>query len=619
MKKIGEDHITLDGESLTIDQLVCMARDVQVQVVCDPPALENVNQSRRYIERIVKNYIEAYEKHDGSDAPVMQVYGVTTGFGEFKNIPIAPQQLEQLQRNILLSHSAGVGVNTDADDPANYFSAEVVRATFVIRLNTLLKGYSGVQPALLDFIVKCLHAGVIPLVPLKGSVGSSGDLCPMAHMFATLLGEGRFYVVNQDANRFPTPVDFRSASQLSQALGVKTLPLPGYKDGLALTNGATVSAAMLGLAVYDAMNMASTADAAAAMTLEAICGRTRAFDPKVHQARGQRGQIDSAANILSLVTGSSLVNRCIEVQDAYSVRCAPTVHGASRDTIAYARMVAEREMNAACDNPLFFPGESPCDAPDDPALRDPSKDWDAYSVGNFHGQPIALAADFLAIALAELANISERRTQMLLDRYHNRNLPANLVPAPGVNSGLMLTQYCAASLVSENKVLTHPASVDSVPTSANTEDHNSMATIAARKLQTVLANTQAVLAIELLVASQAIEWRAGCRVEPSMKAVTADADANGANRGEYGQLADTKSFTVATRHEHRKNFVKQLGVGTRAAYLYVRSLAEPIIEDRSLDEDIRLMRRAIEDGSFVQSMTDALPDELRTITSLQAS
>jgi len=616
MAHVGEQQVTLDGASLTIEQLVGVARNVQMQVTCDSGALEKVHKSREHIESIVKNYIEAYEDNCESGKPVKQVYGVTTGFGEFKTIPIAPAQLEQLQRNILLSHAAGVGVNSDADDLANYFPAEVVRATLVIRLNTLLKGYSGVQPALLEFMVNCLHAGVIALVPMKGSVGSSGDLCPMAHMFATLLGEGRFYVVKSTSNRKPSYTDFKPASELPQALGVKKLPLPGYKDGLALTNGATVSAAMLGLAVHDAMNVASIADAAAAMTLEAICGRTRAFDPKVHHARGQRGQIDCAANILSMVSGSRLANRCEEVQDAYSIRCAPAVHGASRDTMAYARMVAQREMNAACDNPLFFPGDSPCDAPDDPSKRDPAMDWEAYSVGNFHGQPIALAADFLAIALAELANISERRTQMLLDRHHNRNLPANLVPAPGVNSGFMLTQYCAASLVSENKVLTHPASVDSIPTSANTEDHNSMATIAARKLRTVLANTQAVLAIELLVAAQAIEWRAGCHMKPSVKAVSADADAKGAEQGEYG-VTSAKSFAKATSEENRGEIASQLGVGTRSAYLCIRKLVSPVIEDRTLDEDIRLLRQAIEQGSMTHAIDKVLPNGIGLITPLQ--
>ncbi len=618
MTQKGGHQVTLDGSSLTIDQLVRLARDVKIQVVCDAMALEKVNESRQHIEDIVKNYTEAYKENGDGGNPVKQVYGVTTGFGEFKTIPIAPAQLEQLQRNILLSHAAGIGINSDADDPANYFPAEVVRATLVIRLNTLLKGYSGVQPALLDFIVNCLHAGVIPLVPLKGSVGSSGDLCPMAHIFVTLLGEGRFYVADQDTNRHPSRTDFQPASKLAQALGVETLPLPGYKDGLALTNGATVSAAMLGMAVHDAMSLASVADTAAAMTLEAICGRTRAFDPKVHLARGQQGQIDCASNILSMVSGSSLVNRCEEVQDAYSVRCAPTVHGASRDTIAYARMVAQREMNAACDNPLFFPGDSPCDAPDDPTMRDPAMDWEAYSVGNFHGQPIALASDFLAIALAELANISERRTQMLLDRNHNRNLPANLVPAPGVNSGYMITQYSAASLVSENKVLAHPASVDSVPTSANTEDHNAMATIAARKLRTVLANVQAVLAIELLVAAQAIEWRAGCHMKPSVKPVTADADAKGADVGEYRETS-SKSFAEATREENRGEIASQLGVGTRSAYLHIRELVSPVIEDRTLDEDIRLVRQAIEQGLISGAIDEALPSGLVPISSLQSA
>src|SRR5207244_1613217 len=317
------------------------------------------------------------------------------------------------------------------------------------------------------------------------------------------------------------------------------------------------------LGVHDAERLADLADAAAALTLEAVCGCTRALDAKVHDARGHAGQIRSAARMRELLEGSRLAERAAAVQDPYSLRCAPQVHGASRDTIAYARTIAEHEINAATDNPLFFPDEG---EPFDLRFREnwpPSYRGDtrlAYSAGNFHGQPIALAADFLSIALAELANISERRTAMLLDGNHNRNLPQNLTTRPGVNSGLMIAQYTAASLVSENKVLAHPASVDSIPTSANAEDHVSMSTHAARKMGTILANVQHVLAIELLVAAQAIDWRAGMECDPL-------APRQAMSLEEAEQQA--RDFESATRGRAR-DIAPRLGRGTREAYLPVR-------------------------------------------------
>ena len=274
---------------------------------------------------------------------------------------------------------------------------------------------------------------------------------------------------------------------------------------------------MLAIGVHDSERLAELADAAAALTMEAMCGCTRALDPKVHDARGQQGQIASARRMRELLEGSRLVERAGAVQDPYSLRCAPQVHGASRDAIAFVRGIAEREINAATDNPLFFPEDG---EPWDLRFRG---NWPstyrgdsrlAYSAGNFHGQPIAIAADVLTIALAELASVSERRTQMLLDGSHNRRLPPNLTTRPGVNSGLMIVQYTAASLVSENKVLAHPASVDSIPTAANAEDHVSMSTHATRKMRTVLRNAQNVLAIELMVGAQAIDWRVGMSIDP---------------------------------------------------------------------------------------------------------
>jgi histidine ammonia-lyase len=564
--------ITLDGKSLTIEQLVAIARNADIVVDVDPSTDAAVARAEELIATAVANYRRAYDAHE----PAPTEYGVTTGFGEFKDKPIAPHELEQLQRNLLLSHSVGVGENTNADDLANYFSAEVVRGALATRLNAFLKGHSGVRRKLVAIVQAMLNRGIVPLVPLRGSVGASGDLCPLSHLFVILLGVGRFYTT-QD----PT---LREASELPAVLGFTADELlPTYKEGLALINGANFSAAMLALGVYDAERLAGVADAAAAMALEAMCGCTRALDAKVHEARGQLGQIQSAARMRELLAGSTLVEKAGAVQDPYSLRCAPQVHGASRDAIRYARDVAEREINAATDNPLFFPdGGDPFDV----AFRSnwhPTYRGDqrlAYSAGNFHGQPIALAADFLAIAVAELANISERRTQLLLDANMNRRLPANLTTKPGVNSGLMIAQYTAASIVSENKVLAHPASVDSIPTGGNVEDHVSMSTYAARKMRTIVANAQSVLALELLVSAQALDWRIAMKCDPNspVRAMTIDeAD------------AQAVAFEAAVRgrsHEIANGVAPLL----RPLYLEIRNAVLPVTQDRPLSDDVRRVR-----------------------------
>ena len=566
------DTITLDGHSLTIEQLVRIARNANVPVEVDSSADARVATSEQLIARIVENYRRAWEA--GQPAPTE--YGVTTGFGEFKDKPIAPADLEQLQRNLLLSHSVGVGENCDPDDLSNYFPADVVRAVLATRLNSFLQGHSGVRRTLVDIVQAMLNRGVIPLVPLRGSVGASGDLCPLSHTFATLLGSGRFYIVGT--------TELRDASELPQLLGFTADDLkPTFKEGLALVNGVNFSASMLAFGVADAERLADLADGAAALTLEAMGGCTRALDAKVHAARGHAGQITSAARMRELIAGSKLVERAGAVQDPYSLRCAPQVHGASRAAIRYAREVAEREINAATDNPLFFPGES---EPFDVQFRD---NWPAtyrgderlaYSAGNFHGQPIALAADFLSIALAELASISERRTQMLLDSNQNRGLPSNLTTRPGVNSGLMITQYTAASLVSENKVLAHPASVDSIPTGANAEDHVSMSTHAARKMRTILGNAQSVLAIELIVAGQAVDWRVAMMqgVPEAHNLDDAEAQATAFEAAVSGRAA-----TIA----------QSLGRGTAVLYLCIRALVDPLFADRPLHEAIRRIRMGI--------------------------
>lgn len=595
--------VVLDGESLTLDGLRRVARDPRVRVACAPEALARVAEGERQVEALVARYEAACESFKrrritGDEYLRALVYGVSTGFGEFKQVPVPPERLRDLQSNLLLSHAAGVGENADADDPANYLPAEVVRGALLLRLNAFLKGHSGVRVALVASVEALLNRGIVPLVPLRGSLGASGDLCPLAHLFGVLIGVGRYYRV-----RGPEDLGARPR-RLFSAAGRPPVDVPrpaiSYKEGLALTNGVNFSAAMLGLAVVDAQDAAHAADAAAALTLEAMCGRREALDPRVHQARGQRGQADSAAAIRALVEGSRFLETPTrEVQDAYSLRCAPQVHGASRDALAYARMVAEREINAATDNPLFF--------------ADADGQQHAYSAGNFHAQPIALAADFLAIGLAELADISERRTQMLLDSHHNRGLAPNLVPEEGLNSGFMIAQYTAASLVSENKVLAHPASVDSIPTSANAEDHVSMAPIAARKLRTVLANTQAALAIELLVGAQAVEWRALRLKHPRLPPLPPAPTFAQLARRARERAREKARFEKAARPER---VAPLLGAGTRAAYLAVREQAAPLLADRPLDEDVRRVRAVVASGELARRVRQAAPDALPEIAAL---
>lgn len=566
--------VVLGGSRLGIEDLVRIARDPSVRVELAPDADARVRRGEELIQRIVAEYKEqyrAFKAGERTETP-RTVYGVTTGFGEFKDQAIHPDHLEELQRNLLESHTVGVGENVDPDDRSNYYPAEVVRGALTTRLNAFLRGNSGVRMRLVEVVRAMLNTGVVPLVPLRGSVGASGDLCPLSHLFVTLLGEGSFYLAAE-------PDKIHAASELGDVLRRELHDLddkemaPTYKEGLALINGANFSAAMLALAAYDAAALADAADIAASFTLEVLCGCTPALDPKVHEARGHEGQKVSAANIAAMLDGSTLVGKAGAVQDAYSLRCAPQVHGASRGAIGYVWHVAETEINAATDNPLFFPGEG---------------EREAYSAGNFHGQPVALAADFLSIAVAELANISERRTQMLLDANHNRQLPPNLTTRPGVNSGLMIAQYTAASLVSENKVLSHPASVDSIPTSANSEDHVSMSTHAARKLRTILGNAQSVIAIELLAAAQGADWRIGMNVRPvkpkepsapmTMEEAQEQADA-------FGKVAP-------------QSVAAGLAPKLQLVYGAVRKRVPSITKDQRLDGHIRALRALVMSGSL---------------------
>lgn len=452
--------VVLNGETLTIEEVARIARGRE-RVHIAETARENLKVSRAFVDRMV--------------AENRVVYGITTGFGQFKNVAISPDQTATLQANLIRSHATGVG------EP---LSEEVVRASIVVRVNSLLRGHSGIRASVVDALVDLLNHDVYPFVPSKGSVGSSGDLAPLSHIMLVLMGEGEVLV---DGKRRPT-------MEVLKEKGLGTVVLMS-KEGLALNNGTSVQTGVGTLAVYDAQRLAKVFDVAYALSLEAMMGSLAASDPRVHALRPHPGQIKVAANTRRLCAESAVMDshrNCGRVQDAYSLRCAPQVHGASRDTIAHVAEVVSRELNSVTDNPLLFP-----------------EDDIAISAGHFHGEPIAQAMDFLKIGVCELANISERRIAKLVDSSTSDGLPAFLIPKEqgGLSSGMMIPQYVAAALVSENKVLAHPASVDSIPTSANQEDHVSMGTIAARQAAEIIGNAHQVAAIELLCAAQAADFR----------------------------------------------------------------------------------------------------------------
>lgn len=453
--------LILTGHDLTVVDVVQVAR-LRERVSMDTAARERLEKARAFVDRLVG---------EGK-----AVYGVTTGFGQFKSIAISPDQTETLQANLIRSHAVGVGA--PLSEPA-------VRAAILLRINGLLLGHSGVRPVVIDRLMDLLNHDVYPFVPSQGSVGSSGDLAPLSHIMLVLMGEGEVIV---EGHRRPT------ADILSEK-GLGTVVLQS-KEGLALNNGTAIQTAIGVLAAYDAHQLSQTFDVAYAMSLEVMMGSVAPCDPRVHALRPHPGQGLVAENILRLCADSAIIKShcgCGRVQDAYSLRCAPQVHGASRDCIRFVLEVLERELNSVTDNPLLFP-----------------EDGDVISAGQFHGEPIAQAMDFLKIGVSELANISERRIARLIDSNLSEGLPAFLVPTSeaGLSSGFMIPQYVAAALVSENKVLAHPASVDSIPTSANQEDHVSMGTIAARQAAEIVANAKKVAAIELLCAAQAADFRA---------------------------------------------------------------------------------------------------------------
>lgn len=450
------DKVFIDGNSLNIMEFINVVRH-GYEVELSKEAIERVKNSRNLVDEFVEN-----DK---------AVYGITTGFGKFSDVTITKEETKLLQKNLIISHSCGVGKPLDE---------EIVRGIMLLRANALAKGYSGVRLSTLNTLIDMLNKKVHPIIPEKGSLGASGDLAPLSHMVLVMLGEGEA-IFNGE---------ILPGHEAMNRAGIKPIELTS-KEGLALINGTQAMTAIGGLTVYDSINLIKHADIVSALTIEALNGITDAYDYKVHMVRPHKGQINTAKNLLSLLEGSEMTSKQgeIRVQDAYALRCIPQIHGASKDAIEYVLDKVLIEFNSATDNPLIFTDSK-----------------EVISGGNFHGQPMALSFDFLGIALSEMANISERRLERLVNPALS-GLPAFLTKKGGLNSGFMIVQYSAASLVSENKVLAHPASVDSIPSSANQEDHVSMGTIAARKAREIMSNARKVLAMELLAACQGIDLR----------------------------------------------------------------------------------------------------------------
>ena len=497
------NKIIIDGKNLTLQDVVQVCRFYK-EVELSEEAKENILNSRKVVDEFVEN-----EK---------VVYGITTGFGKFSDVTISKEDSKLLQKNLIVSHAVGAG------DP---FPTEIVRGIMLLRINSLAKGYSGIRLETIQTLIDMLNKRVHPVIPEKGSLGASGDLAPLAHMVLPMIGLGKAEYEGEVMD---------GASAMAKA-GIETIELTS-KEGLALINGTPAMTSVGALTVYDAINLMKVADIAAALSFEAQRGVVNALDSRIHQLRPHRGQIDTARIISKLLEGSNMVTKQgeIRVQDAYALRCVPQVHGASKDAINYVKEKVEIEINSVTDNPLVFPDTK-----------------EGLSGGNFHGQPMALSFDFLGIALSEIADISERRLERLVNPALS-GLPAFLVEKGGLNSGFMIVQYSAAALVSENKVLAHPASVDSIPSSANQEDHVSMGTIAARKAREIMENVRRVLAMEIMCACQAIDLRG--------------------NNG--------------------------LGIGTKAAYELVREEVEKLVDDRPLYDDINRCEYLISSGKLVE-------------------
>lgn len=450
--------VTLTGCDLTLEELVAVAR-FGARVALSAEAMERMTRSRALAEKI------AEEKR--------VAYGITTGFGDFATVAVPEEMSNQLSTNLILSHCTGTG------EP---YEAEQVRGMMLLRANALCVGVSGVRPVLVEMLVEMLNRGVTPVIPQKGSLGASGDLAPLSHMGLVLLGRGEAWFGGERL----------AGGEAMRRAGIPVLETLVCKEGLGITNGTCAMTSVGALHLYDGIRAAQLADLVSSLTLTALAGQLSAFEERLHTVRGHSGQIRVARNLRLLTDGSEILQRCrgARVQDAYALRCIPQVHGAVRDALEYVKSKVDIELNAVTDNPLLFP-----------------EDEAVISGGNFHGEPMALPFDFLGIALSELASISERRTERMVNAALSNGLSPFLTTAGGVNSGFMIVQYSAASMASENKVLAHPACVDSIPSSANQEDFVSMGTTAARKAGTILQNTLSVLAFELLTACQAIDLR----------------------------------------------------------------------------------------------------------------
>ncbi len=448
-------EILLGIDGMTLEDLVAISRD-GVRVRLSAESEQRIREARKLVDTWVQEE--------------RVIYGVTTGFGALSTQSISRTDTQRLQENVLMSHAAGVGGCLDA---------ETVRATMALRIKDLARGHSGIRLETVQLLIDLLNRGVCPVIPEKGSVGASGDLAPLAHLSLVLIGLGEaFYQEKRMAGVEALRKCDRKPLKLEAA------------EGLALVNGTQMTNAIGALALYDSLLLAKMADLAASMSLEVLMGSRTEFDPRIHRVRPHPGQGAAAENMARITQNSEIVSShkdCARVQDAYTLRCSPQVHGATKDALTYVKTVVETEMNSSTNNPLIFPESE-----------------EFLHGGNFHGQPLALALDFLCMAVAELANISERRIERLVNPQLS-GLPAFLVEDGGINSGLMLAQYTAASLVSENKVFSHPACVDSIPTSANKEDHVPMAPISARKCREIVRNTECVIAIELLCGAQAMD------------------------------------------------------------------------------------------------------------------
>jgi histidine ammonia-lyase len=500
--------IELDGCGLTPEQVEAALHGAPARLA--DVAGVRVQRAWEMVERVVR-----------AGRPV---YAISTGVGALRTTPISVEDSEALQRNIIRSHAAGVGPPLGED---------AVRAMLVLRANALAGGYSGVRPVVIDTLLRMLERGVHPVVPEQGSLGASGDLAPLAHLALVLIGEGE--AIHRGERL--------AGAEAMRRAGVEPVTLEP-KEGIALINGTQLMTALGTLFLLDAERLCEIADVAGALTLEALRGTDRAFHPLLHDARPHPGQVRSAAHVRALLEGSERVvgGEYDDVQDAYSLRCMPQVHGAVRQALSHLRDVLTIEMNSATDNPLLFADHD-----------------EILSGGNFHGEPLALALDYAAIAAAELASISERRIERLVNPQLS-GLPPFLAKQSGLHSGYMLAQYTAAALVSENKVLSHPASADSIPTSANQEDHVSMGAHAARKATQILHNAQQVLAIELVVAAQAVEMSSG-----------------------------------------------RLGIGTGAAYRVVRAAVPPLGEDRVLARDFEQALALVRSGAVLEGVASLIP------------